>query len=77
MDLYGKTKAEKLAEENEVARKILSEINNFGISERQRYLIMYYLSLELEDVENSRSISELLKEVYPDINMTHIYERNL
>jgi len=77
MDLYGKTKAEKLAEENEVARKILSEINNFGISERQRYLIMYYLSLELEDVENSRSISELLKEVYPDINMTQIYERNL
>ena len=76
MDLYGKTKADKLAEENEVARKILSEINNFGISERQRYLIMYYLSLELEDVENSRSIAELLREVYPDISMTHVYERN-
>jgi hypothetical protein len=76
MDLYGKTKADKLAEENEVARKILAEMNNFGISERQRYLIMYYLSLELEDVENSRAISELLKDVYPDISMTHIYERN-
>lgn len=74
IEKYGKTSAEKLAEENEVARKIVKEINQFGISERQRYLVMYYLSLELEDIEKLRSISLFLKENCPDLTITGIYE---
>jgi len=76
MELFGKTRADSLAEENNIARKIVSEISNFGVSDRQRYLIMYYLSLELEDIEKVQEISSFLKEIRPDINMTHLYEGN-
>ena len=74
MDNYGKIKSEKIAEENKQARQIVLEISNFGISDRQRCLIMYFLALELEDFEKVREVTSFLKEVYPDINMTHIFE---
>ena len=74
MDNYGKIKSEKIAEENKQARQIVLEISNFGISDRQRWLIMYFLALELEDFEKVREVTSFLKEVYPDINMTHIFE---
>ena len=73
-ELYGQTNADKLAEENNVTRKIVSEIMNFGISERQEYLIMYYLSLELENVENAQVISNFIKEIVPNLTITGIYE---
>ena len=73
-ELYGKTNADKLAEENEVARKIVSEISQFGVSERQKYLIMYYLSLELEDIEKAQEIASFLKELLPNLTITGIYE---
>lgn len=73
-ELYGKTNADKLAEENETARKIVREISQFGVSERQKYLIMYYLSLELEDIEKAQEISGFLKELLPNLTITGIYE---
>lgn len=73
-ELYGQTNADKLAEENNTTRKIVSEIINFGISERQKYLLMYYLSLELENVENSQVISSFIKEIVPNLTITGIYE---
>jgi hypothetical protein len=75
-ELYGKTNADKLAEENDVARKIVSEISQFGVSERQKYLIMYYLSLELEDIEKAQTISSILKELVPNLTIIGIYEGN-
>ena len=74
MNSYGHTMSDKLAEENSQARKIVSEINKFGISERQRWLIMYYLALELEDVEKMQELTGCFKELNPNINMTHVYE---
>jgi hypothetical protein len=76
METYGKTRADKLAEENNIARKIVSEIANYGVSDRQRWLIMYYLALELENVEKMQETTAFLKEINPDISMTHIYEGN-
>ena len=76
MNLYGQTNADKLADENRVARQIVSEIANYGVTDRQRWLIMYYLSLELEDVEKMRETASFLKEINPDIDMTNIYEGN-
>lgn len=76
-EMYGQTKAEKLAEENLVARKIVKEISQFGVSERQRCLIMYYLSLELENIERAQVISNFLKETCPELTITGIYEGNL
>ena len=73
-ELYGQTNSEKLANENNTARKIVSEIMNFGISERQKYLIMYYLSLELENVENAQLTSNFIKEIVPNLTITGIYE---
>jgi len=73
-ELYGKSNADKLAEENLIARKIVKEIAEFGVSERQRCLIMYYLSLELEDVEKAQVISSFLKECVPDLTITGLYE---
>jgi hypothetical protein len=35
---------------------------------------MYYLSLELEDVETSQVISSFLKECIPDLTITGLYE---
>jgi hypothetical protein len=73
-ELYGQTNADKLAEENNIVRKIVSEIINFGISERQKYLLMYYLSLELENVENAQVVSNFIKEIVPNLTITGIYE---
>jgi hypothetical protein len=72
--IYGTSNADKLAEENLIARKIVKEISEFGINERQRCLIMYYLSLELEDIEKAQNISSFLKECIPDLTITGIYE---
>lgn len=60
--LYGKLPSEKMAEENKVAREIVREISNFGVSDRQRWMIMYLLSLELENVNDMRAISSYIKE---------------
>ena len=73
---FGQTQADKLTEENNVARKIVAEISNYGVTDRQRWLIMYYLALELEDFEKMRETCCFLKEINPEINMTKIYEGN-
>jgi hypothetical protein len=59
---YGELRSEKLAEENRIAREIVKEINNFGINERQRWLIMYLLSMELENVEDLKKVTSFIKE---------------
>ena len=74
-DLYGSLQVDKLVEEQTTARKIVSEINNFGISERQRWLIMYFLALEIEDVDKMQEVTAMLKELNPDMNITTIYEK--
>jgi len=57
---YGQAQSEKLAEESKIARQIVREIGNFGVSDRQRLLIMYYLGLELEKVEDMRAVTEFI-----------------
>lgn len=74
IEVYGKSSADKLAEENLIARKIIKEISEFGISERQKHLILYYLSLELEDINTSQVVSSFLKENLPNLTITGLYE---
>jgi hypothetical protein len=62
-NLYGQTQSEKIATENKIARQIVSEINQFGINDRQRWLILYQLSLELENVEDMKSMTAHIKEL--------------
>ena len=62
MTHYGQLSSEKLAEENRTAREIVREINNFGINERQRWLVIYLLSMELENVEDLKKMTNFIKE---------------
>jgi len=73
-ELFGKSNADKLAEENLVARKIVKEIAEFGVTDRQRCLVIYFLSLELENVELAQVISSFLKDCVPDLTITGLYE---
>lgn len=73
-NLYGQMQSEKIAAENKTARQIVSEINNFGISDRQRWLILYQLSLELENVEEMKSMTSHIKDLKGDqIFISKIY----
>jgi len=60
--LYGTMPSEKIAEENRIARDIVKEISTFGITERQRIMIMYLLSLEIENVDDMKQFSSFIKE---------------
>ena len=55
------------AEENEVCRKIVSVINEFGISDKQRSMLLYLLSLELEDITKMQEVTSFLREIFFDV----------
>lgn len=61
--LYGQAQSEKMAEENQVCRQIVREINNFGVSQRQTLMVMYLLATELENVEQMRALTKLIREL--------------
>lgn len=60
---YGQLKSERLAEENQICRQIAREISLFGITERQRLLVIYLLALEIEDPERMRAVTTFVKEL--------------
>ena len=49
------------AEDNLKCRKLVSEILNFGLSQKQIYFMMYLLSLNLENISHSQDLSSILK----------------
>lgn len=65
-EIFGKLQSEKLVEESKVAHQIVSEINHFQINDRQRWLIIYYLSLELENIEEMKELTGLIKDLKGD-----------
>ena len=60
---YGQLSSEVRAEENLTCRKIVKEVVNFGVNQRQLMMIMYLLSLELEDIEKAQTISSIIREL--------------
>lgn len=60
---FGKTPAEHAAEENETCRNIVKEIMNFGVTERQQLMIIYLLSMQLENAEHMQVLSSIIKEI--------------
>jgi hypothetical protein len=60
--LYGEMQSEKLASDNKIAHQIVSEINQFGINDRQRWMIIYKLSLELENVQEMKDLANFIKD---------------
>ena len=59
---YGQTDEEKWASESLASREIVSEILNYGVTQRQIMNIAYLLSLELEDRNALQAISGVIKE---------------
>jgi hypothetical protein len=69
--VIGKTKLDKIAEENQVCRMIVKEVLNYGLSQRQIYMILYLMSLELENVEHLQDLTAVIREMKED---THLIE---
>lgn len=61
-EMYGELSSEKRAQENLVCRQIVSEINNFGINQRQLIMLIYLLSLEIENAETMQVIASVIRE---------------
>ena len=57
----GKSNIEKNVQDIQVCRNIVKEILNFGISQNQIVRVCYLLSLELENAEMLKSISDVTK----------------
>jgi hypothetical protein len=62
MNVYGKLDSEREADENLVCRQVVSEIMNFGVTQRQIWYIIYLLGMHLEDVDEMREVVGFVKE---------------
>lgn len=58
-----KLEVEKISYENEACRKIVKEIINFGVSQRQMMFIMYLLAMELENIQHVQELTAFIKEL--------------
>lgn len=62
MKTYGVLESEKIAELNLTARNIVKELNDFGINDHQRQMIIYLLALELEDRQTMLDVTTIIRE---------------
>jgi len=58
----------RIAIEKETSRKIVKEIENFGITESQKIDILYFLALTIQDSEVMKEICDFLKKFKNNIN---------
>lgn len=74
--LYGQLQTEKIAEDKKIALQIVSEINKFGINDRQRWMILHLLSLELENVQDMKDMVSFIKtKKEKDIFVSKLYSQ--
>ena len=66
MQIYGQLTAEKCSIENEDCRNIVKEVLNAGLTQRQHLLLIYLLSMELENVEYVQTIMGTIKDLAGD-----------
>ena len=66
MQTYGELNSERLAKENEDCRKIVKEIINIGLTQRQHMFLIYLLSLELENIEYVQTLTSMIKDIAGD-----------
>ena len=63
---YGQLSSEKIAVENEECRKIVREVLNIGLTQRQQMFLIYLLSLELENISHVKDLTDVIKEIAGD-----------
>ena len=66
MQTYGQLSSEKLALQNEECRKIVKEILNVGLTQRQHVFLIYLLSMELENIEYVQELTSFIKDLAGD-----------
>ena len=60
---YGQLDSERKAEEFLECRNIVKELINYGLSQRQFYMLIYLLSQEIEDVEVSQVLVSCIRDM--------------
>lgn len=70
-------KLEKLARDKQRAREIVQEIVKFGVTEQQKYDIIFSLSLGLENNDAMKDITEVLKKYREVINKEEETDNNV
>jgi hypothetical protein len=68
---FGKLGSEMLTEDIITCRKIVKEIGDFGISQKQMVTLIKLLALELEDQVLSRRIYELVNNSKENLSLLH------
>ena len=63
-----KKKQARLMNNRSRAREIVKEISNFGVNDEQIIHVIYLLSLNLENIENMKEITNFLKKFTNNIN---------
>jgi len=66
MQTFGQLSSEKLAKENEECRRIVKEVLNVGLTQRQQIFLIYLFSLELENIQHVKDLTDLIKEIAGD-----------
>ena len=74
--IYGTLNSERLANESTKARQIVSVINEFGVSNRERWLIIKNLALEVEEFDKMRELIGWLHENVPNVFIAQEGEEN-
>lgn len=67
ISLFGKTKSESQAFENQICRELVVSINDLSLTQRQQMFLIYQLALQLEDVNVMQEITQHIKELCPEI----------
>jgi hypothetical protein len=68
--LFGELNTERLAAENLKCREIVREIVNFGVTERQLFVIIKLLAYELESVDAMRELVAHVDELCNEIGIS-------
>lgn len=66
LQTFGQLSSEKFAVENEECRKIVKEVINIGLTQRQQMFLIYLLSLELENINHVKDLTDVIKEIAGD-----------
>lgn len=66
MQTFGQLSSEKFAVENEECRKIVKEVLNVGLTQRQQMFLIYLFSLELENINHVKDLTDVIKEIAGD-----------
>ena len=63
IERFGELNSEKIANDNSICRMIVKEITDFGINQNQLMMILYLLSLQIENHEHMSTLASTIKEI--------------